>query len=68
MPSQPTLANLLNIVTKPRWALGMLDARRHGFGDIVGYVEDVDDMDSPSEWTTHQFDPRLSWGDVEWIK
>ncbi|MBN0423564.1 alpha-hydroxy-acid oxidizing protein, partial [Pseudomonas aeruginosa] len=28
----------------------------------------VDDMGSLSEWTARQFDPRLNWGDVEWIK
>ena len=26
------------------------------------------DMGSLSEWTAKQFDPRLNWGDVEWIK
>jgi L-lactate dehydrogenase (cytochrome) len=25
-------------------------------------------MSSLSEWTAKQFDPRLNWGDVEWIK
>ncbi len=25
-------------------------------------------MGSLSEWTARQFDPRLNWGDVEWIK
>ncbi len=35
-PPRPTLANLLNIATKPRWALGMLGTRRRGFGNIVG--------------------------------
>lgn len=67
-PPRPTLANLLNIATKPRWALGMLGTRRRGFGNIVGHVKGVDDMGSLSEWTARQFDPRLNWGDVEWIK
>ena len=68
VPPRPTLANLLNIATKPRWALGMLGTRRRGFGNIVGHVKGVDDMGSLSEWTARQFDPRLNWGDVEWIK
>ncbi len=67
-PPRPTLANLLNIATTPRWALGMLGTRRRGFGNIVGHVKGVDDMGSLSEWTARQFDPRLNWGDVEWIK
>ena len=55
-------------MTKPRWGLGMLGTRRHGFGNIVGHVKGVDNMGSLSEWTAKQFDPALSWADVEWIK
>ncbi len=46
----------------------MLGTKRRGFGNIVGHVKGVDDMGSLSEWTAQQFDPRLSWDDVEWIK
>ncbi len=67
-PPKPTLANMINLATKPRWCLGMLGTRRHGFGNIVGHVKGVEDMSSLSAWTAQQFDPALSWRDVEWIK
>ncbi|UUZ49297.1 alpha-hydroxy-acid oxidizing protein [Massilia sp. B-10] len=67
-PPKPTLATILNLMTKPRWCLGMLGTRRHGFGNIVGHAKSVTDMSSLSAWTTQQFDPALSWDDVEWIK
>jgi len=67
-PPKPTLANLINLATKPRWCVGMLGTRRHGFGNIVGHVKGVDNMGSLSAWTTAQFDPRLTWDDVAWIK
>jgi L-lactate dehydrogenase (cytochrome) len=67
-PPKPTLANLLNLATKPRWGLGMLGTSRRTFGNIVGHATGVENMSSLSEWTTGQFDPRLNWGDVEWIK
>jgi L-lactate dehydrogenase (cytochrome) len=67
-PPKPTLANLMNLATKPRWCLGMLGTRRHGFGNIVGHAKGVADLSSLSEWTAAQFDPRLNWGDVEWIR
>jgi L-lactate dehydrogenase (cytochrome) len=67
-PPKPTLANLINLATKPRWCLGMLGTRRRHFGNIVGHVEGVDDMSSLGSWTAQQFDPALSWNDVEWIK
>jgi L-lactate dehydrogenase (cytochrome) len=67
-PPKLTLANIINIATKPRWALGMLGTKRRQFGNIVGHVQGVTDMSKLSEWTASQFDPRLNWGDVEWIK
>ena len=67
-PPKPTLANMLNLATKPRWGLGMLGTRRRHFGNIVGHVKGVANMGSLSAWTSQQFDPRLNWGDVEWIK
>jgi L-lactate dehydrogenase (cytochrome) len=63
-----TIANMINIATKPRWALGMLGTPRRQFGNIVGHVSGVADMSSLSSWTAQQFDPALNWGDVEWIK
>jgi len=67
-PPKLTLANIVNMTTKPRWSFGMLGTRRHQFGNIVGHVKGVADMSSLSEWTSRQFDPKLNWGDVEWIK
>jgi L-lactate dehydrogenase (cytochrome) len=67
-PPRLTLRNVLNMMTKPRWCLGMLRTRRRQFGNIVGHVSGVEDISSLSEWTAQQFDPRLDWNDVEWIK
>ena len=67
-PPKLTLANLINIATKPRWVMGMAGTRRRQFGNIVGHVSGVSDMSNLSAWTAEQFDPKLNWGDVEWIK
>ena len=67
-PPKPTLANILNLMTKPRWCLGMAGTRRHGFGNLIGHAKGVSDMTSLSTWTREQFDPKLDWNDVEWIK
>jgi L-lactate dehydrogenase (cytochrome) len=67
-PPKPTLANMINLATKPRWCLGMLGTKRRQFGNIVGHVTGVEDMTSLASWTNQQFDPRLTWDDVEWIK
>ncbi len=67
-PPKLTIKNILNMMTKPRWCMGMLATKRHGFGNIVGHAKSVSDMSSLSTWTSQQFDPALSWADVEWIK
>jgi L-lactate dehydrogenase (cytochrome) len=67
-PPKLTIPNIVNMMTKPRWCLGMLGTKRRQFGNIVGHVKGVADMGSLSEWTAKQFDPQLNWGDVEWIK
>ena len=67
-PPKPTLANIINLMTKPRWCLGMAGTRRHTFGNLVGHVKGVSDMRSLAAWTNEQFDPRLSWADVAWVK
>ena len=67
-PPKPTLANIINLMTKPRWCLGMAGTRRHTFGNLVGHVKGVSDMRSLAAWTNEQFDPTLSWADVAWVK
>ena len=67
-PPKPTLKNIINMVSKPRWGLGMLGTPRRDFGNIIGHVAGVEDTGSLSEWTRQQFDPGLNWDDVAWIK
>jgi isopentenyl diphosphate isomerase/L-lactate dehydrogenase-like FMN-dependent dehydrogenase len=64
----PSLGNALDMATKPRWLLGMMGTRRHTFRNLVGHVKGVSDMASLAAWTNEQFDPRLSWADVDWVR
>jgi len=67
-PPRLTLRNIANMMTKPRWCAGMLRTKRRYFGNVVGHVKGVENMGSLAEWSHKQLDPRLNWGDVEWIK
>jgi L-lactate dehydrogenase (cytochrome) len=67
-PPKLTLRTIANMLTKPRWCLGMLGAKRRNFGNIVGHVDGTTNMASLSDWTASQFDPTLNWADVDWIK
>jgi L-lactate dehydrogenase (cytochrome) len=67
-PPRPTVANIINLLTKPRWCMGMAQTKRRTFGNLVGHVKAVTDMNSLAAWTNEQFDPRLNWDDVAWVK
>ena len=67
-PPKLTVANVLNMMTKPRWCARMLGTKRRHFGNIVGHAKGVDTMGELAHWSNSQLDPSLSWDDVEWIK
>jgi len=67
-PPKPTFRNLINMVSKPKWAAGMLATSRRKFGNIAGHVAGIENSSSLSHWTQQQFDPTLNWDDVAWIK
>lgn len=67
-PPRPTISNVLNLVTKPAWCVGMMQTRRRSFGNLVGHVQNLDNLDSLSAWTDKQYDPSLSWADVQHIR
>jgi L-lactate dehydrogenase (cytochrome) len=60
--------NIIDFASKPGWMLGMLRARRRNFGNIADQMSGVSGLNSVSAWISSQFDPSLSWKDVEWIR
>lgn len=67
-PPKFTPKHIWQMATRPGWCLKMLKTQRRGFGNIVGHAKNVSDLSSLSAWTAEQFDPKLSWDDVAWIK
>jgi L-lactate dehydrogenase (cytochrome) len=68
VPPEIKLANLLDIATKPGWALSILKGKRKTFGNLAGHVRGMEDVTSLAQWTASQFDPALNWKDVEWVQ
>jgi L-lactate dehydrogenase (cytochrome) len=68
VPPEVRINNLIDIATKPTWALSVLRGKRKTFGNIAGHCPGMDNMTVLSKWVSEQFDPTLSWKDVEWIK
>ncbi|MDX0717303.1 L-lactate dehydrogenase [Sinorhizobium medicae] len=67
-PPRLTPKHLWMMATRPGWCMKMLGTNRRTFGNIVGHAKSVSDLSSLQVWTNEQFDPQLSWKDVEWIK
>lgn len=67
VPPKMTVANIIDLMSKPGWALRALGGRKT-FGNLAGHIKGADDVLSLSQWTASQFDPTLSWDDVAWIK
>ncbi|MBX6426549.1 MAG: alpha-hydroxy-acid oxidizing protein [Variibacter sp.] len=68
VPPQVKLANLFDIATKPAWALSVLMGKRKTFGNLEGHIPGMSGVKSLAQWIASQFDPTLSWKDVEWIR
>jgi L-lactate dehydrogenase (cytochrome) len=67
VPPERRIKNLIDIATKPAWALSVLRGKRRTFGNIAGHVRGMENVNSLSVWIASQFDETLSWKDVEWI-
>jgi len=68
VPPKLTLGTLLDVMTKPAWALNVMTSRRKSFGNLEGRIKNADSLSTLSQWIAGQFDPTLSWADVEWVK
>jgi L-lactate dehydrogenase (cytochrome) len=68
VPPEIRIKNIIDIATKPAWALSVLMGKRKTFGNLAGHVKGMDNINQLAQWTNQQFDPALSWKDVEWIK
>ncbi len=68
VPPEIKIKNLIDIATKPAWALSVARGRRKTFGNLAGHVKGMENVNSLAQWIAGQFDPALSWRDVEWVK
>ncbi len=68
VPPEITLANVLDIASKPAWALGILRGKRKTFGNLAGHVKGMDGVNSLATWISRQFDPTMTWADIEWLR
>ena len=68
VPPRLTLGTVLDVMTKPGWALNVLSGRRKSFGNLEGRIPDANSLSTLGQWIAGQFDPTLSWKDIEWVR
>lgn len=68
VPPRLTLGTILDVMTKPGWVLNVLTGRRRSFGNLEGRIASADTLTTLGQWIAGQFDPTLSWKDVEWVR
>jgi L-lactate dehydrogenase (cytochrome) len=68
VPPKLTLANLLDIATKPAWIWSVLRAPSRSFGNLEGRIGGADSLTTLAQWIAQQFDPTLSWRDLDWLR
>jgi L-lactate dehydrogenase (cytochrome) len=68
VPPEIRLRNVVDIATKPGWALSIARGKRKTFGNLAGYTPSGANVASLASWISSQFDPALSWKDIEWVR
>ena len=68
VPPRLTWGTAFDILRKPGWALNIMTSKRRSFGNLEGRIAKADNLTTLSQWIAGQFDPTLSWKDVEWVK
>jgi L-lactate dehydrogenase (cytochrome) len=68
VPPALKIKNLVNMMTKPRWVASVLLGKRWTFGNLDGHVKGMEGVKSLAQWVGSQFDAKLNWKDVEWIR
>lgn len=68
VPPRLTVANAFDMAMKPAWVQRVLCGKRKTFGNLAGHVPGSNNLNTVSQWIAGQFDPSLSWRDVEWVR
>ncbi|MEP7041719.1 MAG: alpha-hydroxy acid oxidase [Dokdonella sp.] len=68
VPPRLTLSNLLDMLSKPAWIWHVLAAPSRSFGNLHGQFGGSGGITTLAQWIASQFDPTLTWADIEWIR
>jgi L-lactate dehydrogenase (cytochrome) len=67
VPPRLTLQNAIEIAARPAWMMRVLLGKRRTFGNLVSQQRGSD-VATLAQWTAAQFDPGITWKEVEWLR
>ncbi len=68
VPPRLTLANAIDIATKPAWIARVLMGKRKTFGNVDDYLRRKGIKFGTANWSQTHFDASLNWRDIDWIR
>jgi L-lactate dehydrogenase (cytochrome) len=68
IPPKLTLRNAFEVAMRPAWAFKVLTGRRRTFGNLEARLKGSGGLKTLSEWIAQQFDPTVTWKDLDWVR
>jgi L-lactate dehydrogenase (cytochrome) len=63
------LAKAMQLLSRPRWLYDVgIRGKPHRFGHLSDLVADPNDLESYKAFVDSQFDPSVTWRDIEWLR
>ena len=63
------LIKAAHLVSRPGWIWDVgVRGKPHGFGNLNDQVPLAQDMDAFKAWIDTQFDPTVTWSDIDWVR
>jgi L-lactate dehydrogenase (cytochrome) len=67
--SRAALIKAAHLLARPGWIWDVgLRGKPHGFGNLLDQAPLAQDMDAFKAWIDTQFDPTVTWADIEWLR
>ena len=69
LSARASLRSALNFAAHPRWLADVaLGGRPLVFGNLASYVSSAKNVKQFRSWIDSQFDPSVTWKDIEWLR
>jgi L-lactate dehydrogenase (cytochrome) len=67
--AQAALIKATQLLARPGWIWDVgVKGQPHAFGNLSDQVPAAQDMDAFKAWVDTQFDPTVTWDDIEWVR